>query len=133
MKKLVAKLGNIKATEGFMLHPEDPQYLREFLEDAKEKVKNEDISMVEMSGIKNKLTETGIIPGWYVERFGKDFEQQNELVLMGGQGEEVIDESIMDGSFLDQTGLLDRTRVCIKNHKFDGCGACIGEQKLLLS
>merc|ERR1712243_472296 len=68
--------------DDFRLHPEDPDYLHEFLKDARERFIEGKLTEGEMEEVRITLRDMGSIPDWYEIRFGFRFGEHQEIVPM---------------------------------------------------
>ena len=78
------------------LHPEDPDYLHEFLKDARKRLSEGKLTEGEWEEVRVSLRDMGTIPEWYEIRFGVGFYDQNaEIVSIDARHHE--DEISNDG------------------------------------
>ena len=78
------------------LHPEDPDYLHEFLKDARKRLSEGKLTEGEWEEVRVSLRDMGTIPEWYEIRFGVRFYDQNaEIVSIDARHHE--DEISNDG------------------------------------
>ena len=71
-----------RAGEHVGLHPEDPPHLAAFLAHATERFARGKVTEGEMEEITRELREFATIPAWYRQRFGVNFEVEEEVVAM---------------------------------------------------
>jgi len=60
----------------FALHPDDPWYMKRFLQDAVERLAREDIDEEEFKSLKKSIGKMRKIPEWFKERFVLDYDDQ---------------------------------------------------------
>ena len=93
-----------KQGDDFQLHPEDPDYLHEFLKDARERFIEGKLTEGEMEEVRVTLRDMGSIPDWYEIRFGVRFGEHQEIVPMDAthRNDEIVNsaEALLENAAL---------------------------------